>query len=53
LTQLKESLELSNPRSIDPTLADWLRPGLEECSKDDDPKVVALAEELLSFMVPR
>ena len=50
MTQLKESLDLSNQRNIDPGLAEWLRPGLEACSKDNDPKVVALAQELLSLL---
>jgi len=50
LTQLKESFATADLKEIDPQVAEWFRPGLEECGKDEDPNVVALAVELLALL---
>ena len=46
LTQLKQSFDVQAPQPIDPQLAAWILPAIEQCRTDSDPEVVALAEKL-------
>jgi len=46
LTQLKQSFDVQAPQPIDPQLAAWILPAIEQCRTDSDPEVVALAGKL-------
>ena len=46
LTQLKQSFDAQAPEPIDPQLATWILPAIEQCRTDTDPEVVALAGQL-------
>ena len=47
LTQLKQMLDKQPLQSMDPQLAAWILPAIEQCLNDVDPNVVALADELI------
>lgn len=50
LTQLKEAFVTQPSQTIDDTTANWLLPAIEQCQMDNDPEVVALADELIEYI---
>ena len=50
LTQLKQSVDIQPSQKFDPQATAWILPALEQCLTDDDPNVVALADELLVYI---
>ena len=50
LTQLKQSFDTQNSQKLDPQIADWILPAIEQCLTDVDPNVVALADELIVYI---
>ena len=53
LTQLKQSFDAQAPQPIDPQLAAWILPAIEQCRTDSDPEVVALAGELADHITDK
>lgn len=50
LTQLKQSFDTQPSQKLDPQIADWILPAIEQCLTDVDPNVVALADELIVYI---
>ncbi len=50
LTQLKQTFDTQPAQTFDAQTAGWLLPAIEQCKTDGDPDVVALAEELASYV---
>ena len=50
LTQLKQSFDTQPSQKLDPQIADWILPAIEQCLTDVDPNVVALADELIVYV---
>ena len=50
LHKLQGSFENSAPASIDPQMAAWILPAIEQCQADPDPAVVNAATELAAYI---
>ena len=53
LTQLKQLFDSQAQQPIDPQLAAWILPAIEQCRTDSDPEVVALAGELADHITDK
>ena len=50
LTELKQSFDVQAPQPIDPQLAAWILPAIEQCRIDSDLEVVELAGKLVDHI---
>ena len=50
LTQLNDALGPSNPTLNDPQFTSWITPALKQCQTDSDPRVIALADQILQML---
>jgi len=50
LNHLQKSCEDASPNSIDPQMAAWILPAIEQCQTDPDPAVVDAATELALYI---
>lgn len=50
LTQVKQAFDSQPAQTFDAQTAAWILPAIEQCKTDGDPEVVALAEELTSYV---
>lgn len=50
LNQFRKSVETAAPSSIDPQMAAWILPAIEQCQTDSDPAVVAAATKLALYI---
>ena len=50
LTQLKQTFDTQPVQTFDVQTTAWILPAIEQCKTDGDPEVVALAEELASYV---
>jgi hypothetical protein len=50
LKQLKQTFDSQPAQTFDAQSAAWILPAIEQCETDGDPEVVALAEELASYV---
>lgn len=53
LTQIKAQFDSEPTQSFDPQTAAWIVPAIAQCKTDEDPDVVSLAEDLVSFVKDR